>query len=117
MSRRFRMCLQGILRHCVHGGLRTGARIVGAFCVSLGLLLPANAQFWGGWNSPQPQSQPARPQPMRPNQQQQPQQQQQYSPFQGFFGGPQQQHLQQQQQREQRGGGEVQLEFSRAPNP
>ena len=97
-------------RQRLFGAFSSVARIAGVACVSLALLVPANAQFWGGWGAPQPQSQPARPQPARPSQQYQ----QQYSPFQGVFGGSQQQ---QQPRQEQRSGGEIQLDFSNAPKP
>src|SRR5262245_44226583 len=30
-------------------GLRTAAKVAAAVCVTVALLLPANAQFWGNW--------------------------------------------------------------------
>src|SRR5438128_2500478 len=108
MNRRGRMRSQEFPRQRRSGPFSVVAGIAGVACLSLALLVPANAQFWGGWGSPQPQSQPARPQPARPSQQYQ-----QYNPFQGVFGGSQQQQQPQQQQR----GGEIQLDFSIAPKP
>src|SRR3954469_19397817 len=114
--RRGRMRNRENPRGRLFGAICAVARTATAAGLSLALVLPANAQFWGGWGAPQPPSQPSRPQPTRAPQQYQ----QQYNPFQGVFGGSQQQHQQQpererERQREperQRGGGEIQLDFS-----
>jgi hypothetical protein len=53
--------------------------------LSLALLLPAGAQFWGQWDARQPRQQQQR----QPQQQQPQQQQQEFNPFGGWFGAPQ----------------------------
>jgi uncharacterized protein len=53
-------------------GLRAAAKIAAAACVTVALVLPANAQFWGNWGGGRPQRPP-----------------QGYQPFGGWFGiGP-----------------------------
>src|SRR5262245_464288 len=59
----------------VRFGLRTAARVAAAACVTVALLLPANAQFWGNWGGGG-RSQRAP---------------QGYNPFGGWFGIPPQQ--------------------------
>jgi len=63
--------------HSVWSGLRAAARIAAVACVSVALLAPASAQFWGPFGG-----RPAQPQ--RPPQQG-------FNPFGGLFGGPPQQ--------------------------
>src|SRR5215213_1785295 len=70
--------------------LRVAAKAIAAACVSLALLVPANAQFWGSWGYPQRQ-----------------QPRQQSNPFGGWFGEPQYRP----RQRER----EAPADYSRAP--
>jgi len=51
--------------------IRMASKAIAAACVSLALLVPANAQFWGSWGYPQRQ-----------------QPRQQSNPFGGWFGQP-----------------------------
>src|SRR5262249_10231673 len=70
---------QGIFRPRRRGAVRAAETIVAAACVTIALLLPADAQFWGPWGGgswdrrqqPQPQRPPAK-----------------YNPFGGRVGGP-----------------------------
>ena len=87
----------GSSRRSFPASLRFLAKAAAAGCVSLALLVPADAQFWGPWNS--------RPQPR------QQQQQQGYSPFGGFFS-PYPSPSQPQENRQQR-----EIDYSRAPSP
>jgi hypothetical protein len=69
-------------------GLRVAAKVAAATCVTVALLLPANAQFWGNWGGSQrPQRSP-----------------QGYNPFGGWFGVPPPQR-------------EAPVDYSRAPGP
>src|SRR5712672_1614784 len=55
MNRQGRMRSREFSRQRLFGAFSSVARIAGVACVSLALLVPANAQFWGGWGAPQPQ--------------------------------------------------------------
>src|SRR3954447_10184844 len=70
------------------------AKAVVAACVSVALLAPANAQFWGSWGSPQRQ-----------------QPRQQSSPFGGWFGQPEYRPQYRERERER----ESPVDYSRAP--
>jgi hypothetical protein len=72
------------------------AKAVVAACVSVALLAPANAQFWGSWGSPQRQ-----------------QPRQSFSPFGGWFGQPEHRSRERERERER----EAPVDYSRAPAP
>src|SRR5215211_2964749 len=68
------------------------AKAIAIACLSIALLVPANAQFWGSWGSPQRQ-----------------QPRQQSNPFGGWFGQPEYRP----RERER----EAPADYSRAPAP
>lgn len=59
----------------IFASLRGAGKLAAAACVSVALLVPANAQFWGGWGSRT--SQPQRSSPQQPS----------FNPFGSLFGG------------------------------
>src|SRR5215208_6911964 len=89
---------------CCVGGFV--AKAIPAACVSLALLVPANAQFWGSWDYPQRQ-----------------QPRQQSNPFGGWFGQPEYRPQYRPREREappqyrERVREDEQPDYSRAPAP
>src|SRR5438046_10581002 len=70
------------------------AKAIAAACLSLALLVPANAQFWGSWGYPQ------RQQPRQSS-----------SPFGGWFGQPEYRPRERERERE------APVDYSRGPAP
>ncbi len=92
------MSFTGGLRQRICAALPLAAKLALVAGVSSALLLPAQAQFWGGWgggNYPQRQV-PPRPVPQQPPQ---------YNPFGNFFGNGQQRKR------------EAPADYSHAPTP
>src|SRR5215204_6707571 len=82
--------------------IRMASKAIAVVCVSLALLAPANAQFWGSWGYPQRQ-----------------QPRQQYSPFGGWFGQPEYRPKYRERRREapvyREREREAPMDYSRAP--
>src|SRR5690349_17742211 len=91
---RLLMRSQGRSWHLGGAAVRVVAKALAMACVSLALLAPANAQFWGSWGAPQRQ-----------------QPRQQYNPFSGWFG----QREYRPQYREREREREAPADYSRAP--
>src|SRR5215208_8048195 len=75
--------------------IRMASKAIAVVCVSLALLVPANAQFWGSWGYPQRQ-----------------QPRQQSNPFGGWFGQPEYRPQRPQYRERER---EAPMDYSRAP--
>src|SRR5262245_27126156 len=90
--RRLLMHSQGTSGRRTPAGLVAAAKTAAVACVTVALLLPANAQFWGPWGGRE----------QRPQYRQQPQS---YNPFGNWFSGPTQ------RERER----EAPADYSRAP--
>ena len=75
--------------------IRMASKAIAVVCVSLALLAPANAQFWGSWGYPQRQ-----------------QPRQQSNPFGGWFGQPEYRPQRPQYRERER---EAPMDYSRAP--
>ena len=91
------MRLQDRSRRQVPGFVLAATEAAAAICVTLALVVPSDAQFWGGWDRRPPRAIPQ-------------QQQQQFSPFGGsWWGNPQVDTRPQQPQ--------APADFSRAPSP